>query len=1789
MPNVVETEPPELRLARYLKELVGCRTTVVRDVSKYEELLWFSDMPQTTDCRSVAWTDGGKLGDAWLEVRKQSFKPVPELPEIVRPWVVDIQDFERASREIPQLRPSIFLPDEEAEIAEGETPPLVERVIADHPEIRAAFDEYRPHWENWSEEHRRRKGIQKVYADLFRLRTQVLKQGEIVEVVLGLGLLDWRNGVPIPVRRHAVVGNVELSFDADKGVIRVKPPEEGVRFKIEDEFLDGDSRPDHRDYDTVKEHLEEADDGVWDEARMHNALHAWALALHPNVQWFPELDPQVPRLNAEGLVVSFAPALILRKRPQTGMLRIYDALIEQISNDSSQVPNGWRGLITDGVFGKSVDKETDASSQEEGRTPSELYFPLPTNREQRRIVETIRSQRSVLVQGPPGTGKSHAIANLICHFLATGQRVLVTAETPQALRVIKNNLPEQLWPLCVSLLGQGGDAFAELNKAVQEITIRQDSYAYVYDDNQTVEIEHELEEVRRRLARADSELQSLRADETIAYSVANGAYHGTPTEIARCVASEKGQYGWLRLPNEANERPPLSSEEMIDWLHILRRYSDEQITETKLRIPSSVDLVASEEFAAAVASESAVESESKEAAAVARNETMRCQVAYSALCALDPELRAAIRHRLCDLEEQRRKLALEPNGWLSAMVRDFLTGQHRRWEIVISSSQERVDEMTDLFDRLENLGVTLPNNRDQRQVFAHAKAALGHLNAGGKWKRFGLFTPRKLRGLEYLKHEALVDGVGASDKKRLQSVCNYLAIEFAREKLRTTWSEVDAQPLPDDPHQAHAVVKDRLSVLQDGRDYADKCSTLSGIMVKASPAIPQPNWLSNDAGQWLELIDAAAVEGRYLQARRAVDATAEALSGLLDLHDAHPVCAALADAVERRDVSAYSERHAEVVSIETLREDQRQREKVEDTLSKTVPYLVQCVASTIENAAWTDRFGAWEKAWQWAIADSWLAKRSDLSYQKNVWQRRGKMEERIRTLLANIAELQAWSRFFARLTENQKAALKGWRGAVQAMGKGTGKSARLARLRREARDYMDKCRDAIPVWVMPRYLVADMVNIQPELYDCVIVDEASQLGIDSAFLFYISKKMVVVGDDQQISPAGIGILDSTIADLQRRWLDTIPHHHAFSPQSSLYDNANIRFGGQNIVLREHFRCMPEIIQFSNGLCYAPRGTPLDPLRTYPASRLPPLVLRHVSDGYRNGCHQNVQNPPEADAIVTQVAACIADSRYAGATMGIISLQGTAQSKLIERRLLDQIDDHEEIEKRRLICGDAYAFQGDERDIIFLSMVAAERDGNGKRQRIGTLADASAHQRFNVAASRARDQLWLFHTTSLDALSDKCMRHRLLSYMLNPKRQPLEEDEQHFDSDFERDVVRCITERNFHVRTQVGVGDTTGHRYRIDLVVEGMQGRLAVECDGDRWHGPERYESDMARQRDLERAGWQFVRIRGGDFYRDRSKALEPVWAELDRLGIKAGGIDQAAAEPPLPIEPAVSRSPGIFRSDKTERNNLQTATDEISEFGQQDRTSAEDIDVSTDIRPVEPKVSGTVLERAHQTEPTAPVTVSATVSTQEATFGLLRAPYTPFEGVAGPDPRSTDYDQVTQGLIRIIQTEGPMLVKRAYDIYLRGCGIARMGGKLKRALDRSLLKSIRQELVVQEDESGTSDLVDGIVRLRSVTPVVVRERGPRSFNEIPPSELQLVARRLLENDPSGLERGSDAHLKQILAFFDLQRLRTGVGLRLLKILKRHYSYVEEMLDADDDERSDTVIVDFSVAAEKRNR
>lgn len=92
-------------------------------------------------------------------------------------------------------------------------------------------------------------------------------------------------------------------------------------------------------------------------------------------------------------------------------------------------------------------------------------------------------------------------------------------------------------------------------------------------------------------------------------------------------------------------------------------------------------------------------------------------------------------------------------------------------------------------------------------------------------------------------------------------------------------------------------------------------------------------------------------------------------------------------------------------------------------------------------------------------------------------------------------------------------------------------------------------------------------------------------------------------------------------------------------------------------------------------------------------------------------------------------------------------------------------------------------------------------------------------------------------------------------------------------------------------------------YRIDLVVEGENARLAIECDGDHWHSsPEQVENDRRRQSALERAGWKFVRIFESDFCLDADEQMGRVWQALSDLGIEPGRFDIAESFDPHNVE-----------------------------------------------------------------------------------------------------------------------------------------------------------------------------------------------------------------------------------------------------------------------------------------------
>jgi very-short-patch-repair endonuclease len=454
---------------------------------------------------------------------------------------------------------------------------------------------------------------------------------------------------------------------------------------------------------------------------------------------------------------------------------------------------------------------------------------------------------------------------------------------------------------------------------------------------------------------------------------------------------------------------------------------------------------------------------------------------------------------------------------------------------------------------------------------------------------------------------------------------------------------------------------------------------------------------------------------------------------------------------------------------------------------------------------------------------------------------------------------------------------------IRKIGKGMGK--RVPELLRQARQLLTLARRAVPVWIMPLNRVYESFDPRETKFDVVIIDEASQSDVTALAALYLGREHIVVGDKEQVTPDDVGQRLDQVDRLISTDLQGIPNSHLYDGQTSIYDLAEMAFGSV-VALREHFRCVPEIIQFSNHLSYA---NSIRPLREPLSASVRPALVAHRVRGFRDG--RGKTNPVEAEEIASLLVACLDDPEYQRnesgqpTSFGIISLLGDDQAILIESTIRKHVPP-DVLERHRVLCGNAAQFQGDEREVIFLSMV----DGPSEDGHL-SLRDAGPKdvykKRYNVAVSRARNQLWLVHSLDPDAnLKAGDLRRRLIMHARDPKAlmREIEEQGRRTDSVFEELVLARLVAAGHRVHTQWPVG-----AYRIDLVVEGETRRLAVECDGERWHTPEQLQRDLERQAILERLGWIFVRIRGSVFFRDEDAAMAPVFAKLKHLAIEPLG------------------------------------------------------------------------------------------------------------------------------------------------------------------------------------------------------------------------------------------------------------------------------------------------------------
>jgi len=485
--------------------------------------------------------------------------------------------------------------------------------------------------------------------------------------------------------------------------------------------------------------------------------------------------------------------------------------------------------------------------------------------------------------------------------------------------------------------------------------------------------------------------------------------------------------------------------------------------------------------------------------------------------------------------------------------------------------------------------------------------------------------------------------------------------------------------------------------------------------------------------------------------------------------------------------------------------------------------------------------------------------------------------EELKKLTIDLVTKKAWYNIIKFLEEKDNLAisqaLKGWKQTVQKIGKGTGKNTNIHK--KNAKEKMLLCQKVVPAWIMPLNKVFDTLNPVENKFDIIIIDEASQSDISSLILLYMAKKIIIVGDDKQVSPSDVGVNIDKINMFRRKYIKgKVANDDLYGIRASLYSIVSTTF--QPISLREHFRSVPEIIGYSNKTSY---DNQILPLRDSNSSILKPAIIDYKVNGRRD--EKSKINRVEAETIVSLIEACLAMKEYKNSTFGVISLLGDEQAELIQDLIVKRIP-ATEIENHKILCGNSASFQGDERDIMFISLVDSSEENKSLRL-VGEGVEGAIRKRYNVAISRAKDQLWIVHSIDKNSLKEGDLRKELFEYIDSLKENVFDKTaiENITASDFENEVARHLLEKNYTIKQKWRVGS-----YDIDMVAIYDDKKIAIECDGKTLnHTEEEVIANLEEQEILERCGWKFIRVRASEYFRNPEKAIKDLIIQLDDKGV----------------------------------------------------------------------------------------------------------------------------------------------------------------------------------------------------------------------------------------------------------------------------------------------------------------
>ena len=1311
----------------------------------------------------------------------------------------------------------------------------------------------------WIEEQKKIEVVRNLFDTLYNKYLVLDRDSDILELVVANGLVRVPNeDIYYPI----LLKKVNFSIDTEKNIISITDASdndfitqelylnflaevENINldkvFYLENKIVENNIHPISKN-ETIKDFFREF---------IHN--------LNPRAEFIEDIRKD----NKENIItIEWKPILFIRKKDD-GKVEAINNIIKDIEN-GGEIPEYLSELV--GVIGS--DKRTIEQVPD-------ILFTKETNNEQVEIIKSLYSHRAVVVQGPPGTGKTHTIANLLGHFLAEGKNVLITSQTKKALDVLKEKIPTDIQDLCISMLD---DDSSDLESSVESIS---EKLGYLNLENlkkEYEEIENQRNELKEDIKHIKRKIFNIKYQESQPIIYNNESI--TLKEAGEFL--RKNQRELDRIPGivSSGVSCPINNENLAFLKSGYKKsVSKEEEKEIELGLNKLSDFWTLEEFREIL--------ENKKDIVSKLNLLLKNRKYH-----IDNNLFYIDDKTIIDLDKFKNYLDTD-----KIIPKDLKVIEDWKKEVCIAGSDAGDKKIWSNFIR------------DIRKLYDLTNMTKDQLfKKNIVYKDIDISTAQKLitalkKGIEkpgfFFKHRLRKARREISDKvtinnKILETLydCNvaleYINLIELRENTKNTWNILMVGNILTDE------INDNKNLYKQLYSYAEQMEYLlnwyerdkklflhkieeAGFVKTNINKTENSSICANEINQILdfiptleELISIGKVALGYREIDMKLGEYLEKIENLIK--DLSPLGKEIENAVLNEDTDKYSKT---LEKLKVLSEKEVLYKKYK-TLLNDVKTVASSWGDELENGLFNDKIENIYNVWRYKQISQKLKELAEKPYatlQADILEK----SEELKKLTIELVTKKTWYNIVKFLEEKDNLAisqaLKGWKQTIQKIGKGTGKNTNI--YKKSAREKMLLCQKVVPAWIMPLNKVFDTLNPIENKFDIVIIDEASQSDISSLILLYMAKKVIIVGDDKQVSPSDVGVNIDKINMFRRKYIKgKVANDDLYGIRASLYSIVSTTF--QPISLREHFRSVPEIIGYSNKTSY---DNQILPLRDSNSSILKPAIIEHKVAGKRD--EKSKINRVEAETIVSLIEACLAMKEYKNSTFGVISLLGDEQAELIQNLIVQRIP-ATEIENHKILCGNSASFQGDERDVIFISLVDSSEENKSLRL-VGEGVEGATRKRYNVAISRAKDQLWIVHSIDKNALKEGDLRKELFEYIDSLKENTFEKSaiENSTASDFENEVARRLLEKNYTIKQKWRVGS-----YDIDMVAIYDDKKIAIECDGKTLnHTEEEVIANLEEQEILERCGWEFIRVRASEYFRNPEKAIKDLIIQLDDKGV----------------------------------------------------------------------------------------------------------------------------------------------------------------------------------------------------------------------------------------------------------------------------------------------------------------